>query len=145
MKIRQLAKELNYPEGDLRALIRNHLDNGAHKYKNCGTWHISDLGIVLLKSLIDSQTPDVLPSDLPELPTPTLEPFDKVPDHHKVDYFEVKVLKLPINQRLVIVDINGNPCRATIRPAMRKMVQPGNMLFVEHMEADIYNVVRRAV
>ena len=135
--IKALTFKLGLNHQDVRALIKEHLEGTDLAVKVKNKWMVTDDGVDKLRSLMHP-TDDPEPiKDAFELP-----PSPEVPDHHD-KAFEVPVLSLPINNRLVIVEVDGKPCRATVKPMLRKTIRPKNLVFVEYMGEDIYRVVRR--
>ena len=125
--IKQAAIAIKEPVDETRKLVRSQLKDNEHAaFKNeKGHWRITGAGIIILQAYLE---PD--PSHPPVSPA--------IP----IGMIQVPVVKLPMNQRLVMVEVEGNTVRATCRPSIRNKLRPKNLVFVEHMEGDMYHVVR---
>lgn len=125
--IRQAALELKEPVDSTRKLVSSQLKDDANSaYKDeRGRWVITGAGIIILQAYLE-----------PEPAHPPASPA--IP----IGLIQVPVVRLPINQRLVMVEVEGEVVRATVRPSIRNRLRPKNLVFVEHMERDMYHVVR---
>lgn len=124
--MKQLSYKLDKSILDTRDMVKKHLLPLEHAYKDeKGHWRIKDIGYDFLLAHIE---PD--PSHPP--------PEAAIP----IGLTQVPVHALPINARLVLVEVEGQIYRATVKPAIRQRLKKGNLVFVEHMEGDMYHVVR---
>jgi len=123
LTIKELRTKFKVPDSDIRDIVKAKLLNTEHVYKKKAAYCITPSGADIIQKELGIVADEVpLPIDSPSR-------------------FEVKVHQLPPNQRLVLIWVGDDRCRAIVKPHVRKTLAPGNAIFVEHMEGDLYQVV----